>query len=593
MSHPRQVHYVNASWLRNQRTLALLTNVSGSLDQLALYDVLSKQLRIITHGEESIKTIHPSPDGASILYTASRDGHEKMQMYLYTIDTREHRALTANALAAHRGVAWSPDGRYIVYSANSTHESDFHIFELDTLTHEITPIVIEEGCWDSLGYSPSGRYIVVRKRKSFHDHELCIWDRHTRSLHMVLSQVDDVMECKLPYWSPDESVLFVLSNRNVDCMRVLAIHLSSGHIQTVHESEHDIDMWAMTSDGERIVVAENINGRHVLRVVERSESGWILGITRDIQGYVSGFAWSSDDQVLAVEYQSPHHFPHILIVDRDLQLLTRIPQQEDKVLELLAPIPKEFSFTTSDNQTIHGWYYLPQNEEAKPFPVVVHLHGGPEDQYRFEYNQWIHKLVDEGYAVVAPNMRGSIGYGKRFMSADNKEKRFDAIAELQDLHAWITQQPMFNEKKAALTGGSYGAYLALAGLVWHPGLWQVGICRVGMYDLLHFLEHTAPWRKYLRAFEYGHPDTEQELLQALSPLTYIDRATSPILFIHGRNDVRVSVAEVERASAALKGHGRIVDSIIFDNEGHSIEREENIRTLQQKSVLFLEQYLVR
>lgn len=592
MSSLRQIHYTQPTWLAHERTVALLTNATGSLDQLALYSTATKQVRVITHGEEQISSIHPSPQGEYILYTASHDGHEKMQLYVYTIATKEHRALTANPLAVHRGVSWSPDGRSVVYSANSTHEGDFHIFELDLLTHNITPVIVEDGCWDALGYSPSGRYIVVRKRKGFHDHELSIWDRQTRILHPVLAEDHEQFECKLPFWTPDESTMYVLTNWNAEYMRIVAIHLSSGYVQTVCDAGHDIDQWAMTHDALHAIGAENINGRHQLHAFERTESGWTKTKTQDSGGYLRSLAWSSDDMYMVAAYDAPQYSTHCIVMDSTLQHVAQIPQQEEKIVYPDAPLPKSFSFTAFDGLRISGWYYLPE-QRAAPVPVVVHLHGGPEDQHRYQYSAWIHKLTQAGYAVVAPNMRGSIGFGKTFMAADDKEKRFNAIAELRDVHAWISEQPELNERACALSGGSYGGYLALAGLVWQPELWQAGVCRVGMYDLNHFFEHTAPWRKYLRAVEYGHPDTDQELLAALSPLSYVTRVRVPVLFIHGKNDVRVSVKEVERASGALREVGVPVETLIFDNEGHAIQREENKRAAYQKSISFLDTYLLR
>lgn len=589
MVSPRQTHYTQPVWFPHELKLALLTNVTGSLDQLALYDMQSRQLRVVTHGEEQIATIHPSPSGESILYIASHDGHEKMQIYLYTVATKEHRALTNNPLAVHRGISWSPDGRYIVYSANSTHESDFHIFELDVLTHNITPVIVEDGCWDSLGYSPTGRYIVVRKRKSFHNHELHIWDRQTRTLHPIIVEDDMQVECKMPYWSPDESVLYMITNWNVDVMRIVAMHLSSGYIHTVYEAEHDVDQWAMSRDAMHFVACENSNGAHTIRLLSRDENGYGIKATQEMKGYVRSLSWSSDDQFIALSYDAPQYFTHIALFNRSLETVARIPQQEEKVFVPQAPEPRPFSYTSFDGLEISGSSYLPQGDG--PFPVVVHLHGGPEDQHRYQYSAWIHRLVEEGYAVVAPNIRGSIGFGKKFMAADDREKRFNAIADVASLHSWITQQKEFNPMKCVLSGGSYGAYLTLACLVWQPELWQAGICRVGMYDLNHFFEHTASWRKELRAAEYGHPETESELLRTLSPLTHITRVRAPVLFIHGRNDVRVSVKEVERASAALKELKVPVETVIFENEGHSIEREENIRVMQQKSISFIHKYI--
>jgi dipeptidyl aminopeptidase/acylaminoacyl peptidase len=210
--------------------------------------------------------------------------------------------------------------------------------------------------------------------------------------------------------------------------------------------------------------------------------------------------------------------------------------------------------------------------------VLISLHGGPEAQFRPGFDPWIQYVVNElGYAVIAPNVRGSSGYGKTYMSLDNAMLRDDAVKDVGALLVWIAMQKDLDAKHVAVAGASYGGYLALATMVNYSDRLRGGIDVSGIADFVSFLTNTAPYRQNLRRAEYGD---ERDLdmrsyLRRISPLTNADRITRPLLVVHGKNDPRVPLSEAEQIVNKVRSKGGEVWYLLAADEGHGYRKKQN------------------
>jgi dipeptidyl aminopeptidase/acylaminoacyl peptidase len=232
---------------------------------------------------------------------------------------------------------------------------------------------------------------------------------------------------------------------------------------------------------------------------------------------------------------------------------------------------------------------------AAPCPVVVEFHGGPEGQATPGFNRYAQLLVDAGFVVVEPNVRGSDGYGKTWFHADDGPRRLDIITDIEDASRFIRKEWAVNgvSPKVAIVGGSYGGYSALMGMTMFAGAYDAGVDIVGISNLLTFLENTAPYRRALRVNEYGDPEKDRDALVRLSPVTYIDRVKAPLLIIQGANDPRVPAGEAIQIHEALTARGIPASLIIFPDEGHGSAKRAN-QVLELGAMLqFLEQQLRR
>jgi dipeptidyl aminopeptidase/acylaminoacyl peptidase len=215
---------------------------------------------------------------------------------------------------------------------------------------------------------------------------------------------------------------------------------------------------------------------------------------------------------------------------------------------------------------------------AGSHPVLILLHGGPEAQFRPSFDPWIEYLVNElGYAVVAPNLRGSSGYGKTYLSLDNGTLRDDVVKDLGALIVWVDSQSAFDAKHVVVAGSSYGGYLALAALVNFGDRLCGGVDFAGISDFVSFLTNTAPYRQNLRRAEYGDerdPDM-RAYLRRISPLTGADRISRPLLIVHGKNDPRVPIGEAEQMVNRLRSRGGEVWYLEATDEGHGFRKKQN------------------
>jgi dipeptidyl aminopeptidase/acylaminoacyl peptidase len=238
---------------------------------------------------------------------------------------------------------------------------------------------------------------------------------------------------------------------------------------------------------------------------------------------------------------------------------------------------------------LSAFVYRPRS--AAPCPVVIDIHGGPESQYRPGWDPFLQFLVKElGYCVVAPNVRGSSGYGKTFLALDNGTLREDAVRDLGSLLVWIGVQPSFDRERVSVMGGSYGGYMALAALISYGERLRGGIDLFGISNFVTFLRNTSAYRRDLRRSEYGdeRDNSMRVFLDRISPLTNANRIKKPLLVVAGQNDPRVPVSESEQLVWRVRAAGGEVWYLAARDEGHGFRRKANRDVYLQIAASFLE-----
>jgi dipeptidyl aminopeptidase/acylaminoacyl peptidase len=228
---------------------------------------------------------------------------------------------------------------------------------------------------------------------------------------------------------------------------------------------------------------------------------------------------------------------------------------------------------------ITGWLYRPP-APVEPIGAMIFLHGGPEGQSRPGYNEYYPPLLAAGITVFTPNVRGSGGFGRAFMHADDKELRFAAIDDVADCVHYLVEHEAVPADRIACCGWSYGGYLTQAALTFHPELFAAGISICGMSDLNTWYRNTEPWIATAAYPKYGHPIGDRDLLERLSPLLRAPALTAPLLLVHGGNDTNVPPSESQQMFDALRALDRTVELLVFD-DGHEIVRRENRTALAE------------
>jgi len=224
-------------------------------------------------------------------------------------------------------------------------------------------------------------------------------------------------------------------------------------------------------------------------------------------------------------------------------------------------------------------------------PVIVYPHGGPESQTRPNFVALFQYFLERGYAILAPNVRGSTGYGTTYMNLDNTIKRMDSVADLAHAAYWLRDQKRGDPKRLAVYGGSYGGFMVLASVTHYPDLWAAGIDVVGIANFVTFMEKTGAYRRAHREAEYGNLREHREFFEKISPIHHVDKIKCPMMVIHGANDPRVPVEEAEQIVAALKKRGIPVEYLRYEDEGHGLAKLKNRLDAYPKMAAFLDKYL--
>ena len=236
------------------------------------------------------------------------------------------------------------------------------------------------------------------------------------------------------------------------------------------------------------------------------------------------------------------------------------------------------SYTSRDGLTIHGYLTLPKGKEPKNLPVVINPHGGPWVRDHWGFNSEVQLLANRGYAVLQMNFRGSLGYGRAFWEAGFKQWGRKMQDDISDGVEWLVKQGIADSKRVAIYGASYGGYAVLAGLAFTPELYACGVDYVGVSNIFTLIKTIPPyWKPLMTEFyeKVGHPEKDEELLRAISPVFHADKIRVPLLVAQGARDPRVNKAESDQMVAALSARGIKVEYLVKDNEGHGFRNEEN------------------
>jgi len=372
----------------------------------------------------------------------------------------------------------------------------------------------------------------------------------------------------------------VRSDNGCEHARLLEVTVTQDGVRYFVVAERpdcDLDEFVVSDDLSTIALLWNLQGRSELQILEYTD--YTLAEPIPLPGLVaSQLSISAGGSMVAMTVEGPALPRTVELVDprsREWERIDRKPSRGPVIPGFSAAAPETIS--TRDGLNLNAWLYRPAESAAAggPAGAVVYLHGGPEGQSRPGYSEIFAELVNDGITVLAPNVRGSGGFGRTFVHADDKENRFAAIDDVADCVRYLVDNDLADGRRIAVAGWSYGGFLTLAGLTFHPELFVAGISICGMSDLGTFYRNTEQWIADAAYPKYGHPVNDRELLEQLSPLRRVEELTAPLLVVHGANDTNVPVTESEQIVDALRQAGRDVRYLLFDDDGHGITKREN------------------
>ena len=543
-------------------------------------------------GDRVLGLLPSAGDPRVVAFARDEGGNERAQLHVVAPDGTGERALSVDPDAIHRLGAFTPDGRWLLYCANNRDGVDFDLYRTAADGSGEAELIAKLDGWTSVAdITPAGGHVLISLARSNVDSDLLLVELASGEVELLTPHEGEVRH--LPGAITDDA-LYLTSDAEGGFLRAYRVDLATGEWRVIDDGDWDVE--ALAVRGRTGALGRNVDGMSRLELFDPAtlvRSGEVdvpTGVIRDL-------AIAPDGQTLSWTLSGPRHNDDVWVSDDRGQRPRRLTRSSTAGLS-----PESFAepdlvrVTSFDGLEVPAWVYRPGDrvDDARgPVPVVVSVHGGPEAQARPSFNAVQQYLVARGYAVVVPNVRGSTGYGRHYESLDDRRRRMDAVADLAAVGRWAGSQQDLDAGRIALMGGSYGGFMVLAAMSSYPELWAAGVDIVGIANFVTFLERTGAYRRALREREYGTLEEDRDFLAAISPIAHVDRIIAPLLVIHGANDPRVPLAEAEQVVARLRELGRVVESIVFDDEGHGISKLANRRVAFGAAAQFLDRHAGR
>lgn len=573
-------------------------NASGTPQLYVLPLDGSTPLQQLTSGPQAALGPRWSPRGDLIAFTQDVGGDENADIFLIAPEGGEPRRFTDTPGAANNEPSWSPDGTQLAFSSNRGGHFDLWVQALAggdarRLTDALAPD-------RDLQWSPDGTRIAFSSNRSA--------DRDNQDVFVVTVSGDRRERQISPdegaahehggRWSPDgKEIAFVSDARGEDDILIATIE---GQLVTPFaqgEWEEQSPVWS--PDGRRIAYLINRDGNSQL-LVKTIASGASVRIATG-PGVVSGFAaprFTPDGQSLVFIHSSGQDPADLWIAPSDgsappRRLTDSLTAAGGRIERDWLAQPENVRWQSADGTAVPGLLYRPRALPADGgLPsAIVYVHGGPTGQTANGWNPTIQYYVNRGYVVLAPNVRGSTGYGRAYRDGNLKDWGGGDLADLVAGAEFLAREALADRHRIGVTGGSYGGYMTLIALTKSPQTWAAGVSVVGIANLRTLYERTRDDLQYYLIQQIGTPEENPEFYHDRSAINFVERIAAPLLILQGETDPRVPLHEAEQMRDLLEEYGKTYRYHVYAQEGHGFRREENRLDAARRTVEFFNEYL--
>jgi dipeptidyl aminopeptidase/acylaminoacyl peptidase len=574
----------------------------GDVDQLHRVAMPLGAREQLTFYREPV-TVARAPQSAAapgFVFLRDQGGNENAQVYWYEHKSRAVRMIS-DGRGLYGGAVWSRDGRRVAFHGTGRDGVSYDLFIAEPANNLAQPRLVFNGFrknWSVQDWSPDDSKLLIVNFVSANEAHLFVMDVASAALTPV-SEGRDIASISQARFTADGRGVYVITNRDSEFEQLKRVDLASGAVETLTgHIPWDIESFARSEDGRHLAYVANVDGMSRLVVLNLANNSEQVPPLPD--GQVGRIGFDRAGRKLGLTFETAQSPRDVFVLELERNALTRYTASEVGPIDPLQFVPAELvRFPTFDRERgkprqIPAFVY--RSPAPGPRPVYIDVHGGPESQYKPTFSPFAQFLVRElGFTVIAPNVRGSSGYGKSYLNLDNGEDREDAVKDIGALLVWIGAQRNLDAKNVFVAGGSYGGYMSLASMVHFGDRLRGGIDVVGISNFVTFLESTSAYRRDLRRPEYGDERLPRmrAYLQRISPLTNASRISKPLLVVQGLNDPRVPASESQQMVAKIRARGGEVWYLAAKDEGHGFRKKSNRDFYQKTIVTFLERQLAK
>ena len=551
--------------------MAVIADLTG-VPQVWVVPTAGGWPELVTTFDDPVQVVRWSPTGEWLAVSVAPGGGMNTQIHVVRPDGTDIRRLTDGGLDNNFLGPWRKDGSGLLFSSNRSDPTRTDVWAVDVASGDLAMLAEGRAMVSAVDVSDDGRRVLLRRNHYRGNSDITLLDLDDGTEHVLTAHEGPANNGGAEFGADGTSVWLAT---DVGGDRVALVRTCAGSEPEVVVGRDDADLEALVVSADRRVafLSWNEDGRSRGEMIDLATAR--RTVLPDLGGdVVSGVSVASNGNLLAFSVLSalaPSTVRVLAIGDAAARTIAA-PQLAGVRRDGLVA-PELVRLTAHDGLPLSGWLYEPST--GGDGRCVVNFHGGPEGQERPTFNPTYQALLSQGISVLGTNIRGSSGFGKRFVNLDNGALRFDAIEDARTCARFLLDGGLAAEDGLGVMGGSYGGYMVMACITEYPELFAAAANLFGMVNFETFFAHTEPWMAAVSKVEYGDPDTELELLRSLSPIHRLDRVVTPTIVLHGANDTNVPVVEAEQVVAHLRRRGVAVEYVLFPDEGHGFVKTAN------------------
>lgn len=568
----------------------LITTRFGATNQLHRVAAPGAARTQLTFFEEPVADAWSIPGTDRFIVSRDTGGDEWFQLYAMS-KAGEPVALTEPG-TRNQQVVLSRDGRLMAWSRALKGSADYAILTADPADPNSRRVAFQgEGAIGPADVSSDKSRLLISRSLSNRETRLSLLDLRTGQV-TALAWTGEPARYEEPRFSPDGTSVIAITDHGSDVRRLVEIDIATGRRTPLSaQIGWDVDDFDISDDGRILAYSTNEDGYSRVRIVDR-QGRRALAQPELPSGVLTGLDLAPDGSRLGFSLSTATSAGDVWSWDVAAGKLTRWTNSELGSVDpgSLAE-PRLIRFRSFDGLSVPAFVYRPARVAAgSSTPVVIDIHGGPESQTRPGWNPIAQQMADElGATVILPNVRGSDGYGKRYLNLDNGPKREDSVRDIGALLDWIAGQPGLDKDRVAVYGQSYGGYMSLAVMTHYADRLVGGVERYGISDFITFLNNTEAYRRNNRRAEYGdeRDPAMRAVFQRINPLANVRRITKPMLVMQGANDPRVPKSESDQVVSGIRSTGAEAWYVVFADEGHGFLKKPNNDLRREVETVFL------
>ncbi|MBI3664701.1 MAG: S9 family peptidase [Acidobacteria bacterium] len=557
--------------------LAFVSNLSGNR-QVWTVATTGGWPTMVTALDDPVGFVTWSPDGQWLAFSVHPGGGMNAQVYLVRPDGTGLRRLTDGGKETNGLSGWSHDGKLLGWTSNrrDPRAIDAYIYDLGSSQSRL--VAKNPGIGDLADISRDHQRAILERMENRSDNNLFLLDL-AGGKETLLTPHQPPGSFGGGAFSPDGSTIYLTSNKDRDLVAFARVRLgpdgAPGPIEVIAgRDDAELEEFEVTEDGRTAALLWNVAGHSELAFLDLATRKPTAGPKLPVELAYS-LTFSKDGRYLAMTASGATAPFDAWVFDRTASRFQQVTHSPHAGVNLDSLVrPELVRFTAHDGLPLSGWLYRPRGTSG-PGPTVLSFHGGPEGQEQPDFDSTYQALLSRGIAVFAPNVRGSSGFGKKYVNLDNGALRFNAVKDIQSSVDYVAKAGVADPKRIGIMGGSYGGYMVMAGLTEFPDLFAAGADLFGIVNFETFFAHTEPWMATISKVEYGDPDAQLDLLRRLSPIHKVDRVRAPTIVLHGANDTNVPVVEAEQVVNSLQKRSIPVEYVLFPDEGHGFNKTPN------------------